>query len=80
MVAPQAVRRPGDEFPQRPGSCLTTRAPRPRGAGSAEGGENAPARPFGELGTRPVEFPGDHAGFLGDPTGFAEALRKTLTS
>ncbi|MER5614270.1 alpha/beta hydrolase [Streptomyces sp. NPDC002215] len=32
------------------------------------------------LGTRPVEFPGDHAGFLGDPTGFAEALRKSLTS
>ncbi|MFE6667787.1 alpha/beta fold hydrolase [Streptomyces sp. NPDC057697] len=30
------------------------------------------------LGTRPVEFPGDHAGFLGDPEGFAEALRKTL--
>ncbi|MFD0342616.1 alpha/beta fold hydrolase [Streptomyces sp. NPDC127117] len=32
------------------------------------------------LGTRPVEFPGDHAGFLGDPKGFAEALRNTLTS
>ncbi|MFD5500901.1 alpha/beta fold hydrolase [Streptomyces sp. NPDC127061] len=32
------------------------------------------------LGTRPVEFPGDHAGFLGDPKGFADALRNTLTS
>jgi pimeloyl-ACP methyl ester carboxylesterase len=32
------------------------------------------------LGARPVEFPGDHAGFLGDPKGFAEALRRTLTS
>ena len=27
------------------------------------------------LGTRPVPLPGDHAGFLGDPAGFAEALR-----
>ncbi|MFF4080888.1 alpha/beta fold hydrolase [Streptomyces sp. NPDC001777] len=30
------------------------------------------------LGVRPAEFPGDHAGFLEDPNGFAEALRKTL--
>ncbi|MFB7848141.1 MULTISPECIES: alpha/beta fold hydrolase [unclassified Streptomyces] len=30
------------------------------------------------LGTRPAGFPGDHAGFLEDPNGFAEALRKTL--
>jgi pimeloyl-ACP methyl ester carboxylesterase len=30
------------------------------------------------LGVEPVEFPGDHGGFLGDPTGFAETLRKVL--
>jgi pimeloyl-ACP methyl ester carboxylesterase len=30
------------------------------------------------LGSEPVEFPGDHGGFLGDPIGFAEALRKAL--
>lgn len=28
------------------------------------------------LGTTPVPFPGEHAGFLGDPTGFAEVLRR----
>ncbi|WP_046470454.1 alpha/beta fold hydrolase [Allosalinactinospora lopnorensis] len=32
------------------------------------------------LGTPPVEFPGDHGGFLGQPKEFAEALRKVLTS
>ncbi|WP_329198248.1 hypothetical protein [Streptomyces sp. NBC_01435] len=31
------------------------------------------------LGTPPVEFPGDHGGFLGQPEKFAEALRRTLT-
>lgn len=31
------------------------------------------------LGTSPVEFPGEHVGFLGQPHEFAEALRKALT-
>jgi len=31
------------------------------------------------LGTPPVEFPGDHAGFLTQPQAFAEALRTVLT-
>lgn len=30
------------------------------------------------LGTPPVEFPGDHGGFIGQPEEFAEALRKVL--
>ena len=30
------------------------------------------------LGTAPVEFPGDHGGFLGQPVEFAEVLRKVL--
>ena len=30
------------------------------------------------LGVTPVEFPGDHAGFLYRPTEFADALRKVL--
>ncbi|MFG2624817.1 alpha/beta fold hydrolase [Streptomyces sp. NPDC048473] len=30
------------------------------------------------LGTPPVEFPGDHGGFLGRPEEFAEVLRRTL--
>jgi pimeloyl-ACP methyl ester carboxylesterase len=30
------------------------------------------------LGIAPVGFPGDHGGFLDDPVGFAEALRKAL--
>ncbi|OAH14876.1 alpha/beta fold hydrolase [Streptomyces jeddahensis] len=30
------------------------------------------------LGTPPVEFPGDHGGFLGQPKEFAEALRNVL--
>jgi pimeloyl-ACP methyl ester carboxylesterase len=30
------------------------------------------------LGTPPVEFPGDHGGFLGRPEEFAEVLRKVL--
>ncbi len=31
------------------------------------------------LGTEPVEFPGDHGGFMFHPQEFADALRKTLT-
>jgi pimeloyl-ACP methyl ester carboxylesterase len=31
------------------------------------------------LGTPPVEFPGDHGGFLGHPKDFADALRKSLS-
>jgi pimeloyl-ACP methyl ester carboxylesterase len=31
------------------------------------------------LGTPPVEFPGDHAGFLAQPPAFAQALRTVLT-
>ena len=30
------------------------------------------------LGVTPVEFPGDHGGFMGQPTEFAEVLRKVL--
>jgi pimeloyl-ACP methyl ester carboxylesterase len=30
------------------------------------------------LGVEPVEFPGDHGGFLDDPAAFADALRKAL--
>jgi len=30
------------------------------------------------LGSTPVEFPGDHGGFLGQPTEFADVLRKAL--
>jgi pimeloyl-ACP methyl ester carboxylesterase len=30
------------------------------------------------LGTAPVAFPGEHGGFLGDPAGFAEVLRRAL--
>ncbi|WP_199432272.1 alpha/beta fold hydrolase [Qaidamihabitans albus] len=30
------------------------------------------------LGTAPVEFPGDHGGFIGQPAEFADVLRKTL--
>jgi pimeloyl-ACP methyl ester carboxylesterase len=30
------------------------------------------------LGTTPVEFPGDHGGFLGDPSKFANVLRKVF--
>jgi pimeloyl-ACP methyl ester carboxylesterase len=32
------------------------------------------------LGTPPVEFPGDHGGFMGQPDEFAEVLRKVLTA
>lgn len=31
-----------------------------------------------QLGTRPVEFPGDHGGFLGDPAMFADVVRTVL--
>ncbi len=30
------------------------------------------------LGSDPVEFPGDHGGFMGAPTEFADALRAAL--
>jgi pimeloyl-ACP methyl ester carboxylesterase len=30
------------------------------------------------LGTRPAEFPGDHGGFIGQPAGFADVVRKVL--
>jgi pimeloyl-ACP methyl ester carboxylesterase len=30
------------------------------------------------LGSAPVAFPGEHGGFLGDPAGFAEVLRRVL--
>jgi hypothetical protein len=30
------------------------------------------------LGTTPVEFPGDHGGFLGHPSKFADVLRKAF--
>jgi pimeloyl-ACP methyl ester carboxylesterase len=33
----------------------------------------------GLLGSAPIEFPGDHGGFLGAPTEFAETLRTVLT-
>jgi hypothetical protein len=32
----------------------------------------------GKLGVEPVVFPGDHAGFLGQPGEFAESLREVL--
>ena len=31
------------------------------------------------LGSTPVEFPGDHGGFLGAPTEFADTLRSVLS-
>jgi hypothetical protein len=30
------------------------------------------------LGTTPVEFPGDHGGFMGAPSEFADTLRTVL--
>jgi pimeloyl-ACP methyl ester carboxylesterase len=33
-----------------------------------------------QLGTEPVEFPGDHTGFLGDPGGFADVVRRVLSA
>jgi hypothetical protein len=30
------------------------------------------------LGTQPAEFPGDHGGFIGQPAGFADVVRKVL--
>jgi len=32
-----------------------------------------------QLETAPVEFPGDHAGFMADPEGFATTIRKVLS-
>ena len=31
------------------------------------------------LGTAPATFPGDHGGFMADPSAFATTLRKTLS-
>jgi hypothetical protein len=31
------------------------------------------------LGNAPVEFPGDHGGFMGAPTEFADTLRQVLS-
>jgi hypothetical protein len=31
-----------------------------------------------QLGTPPVEFPGDHGGFIGQPAEFAKTLRTVL--
>jgi hypothetical protein len=31
-----------------------------------------------QLGTSPVEFPGDHGGFIGAPGAFADRLREVL--
>ena len=33
-----------------------------------------------QLGTPPVEFPGDHSGFIGQPEEFAKALREVLAA
>lgn len=32
------------------------------------------------LGTAPVEFPGDHGGFIGAPDAFADTLREVLAA
>jgi len=34
----------------------------------------------GELGTTPVEFPGDHIGFASEPDRFVDVLRRVLTN
>jgi hypothetical protein len=31
-----------------------------------------------KLGTEPVKFPGEHTGFVADPSGFAQVLRGVL--
>ncbi|MER5178733.1 alpha/beta hydrolase [Streptomyces sp. NPDC002896] len=52
------------------------------GIGAASGGliTYRTSRALAELlGTPPVEFPGDHGGFLGQPKEFAEVLQKVLT-
>jgi pimeloyl-ACP methyl ester carboxylesterase len=60
------------------------RGPSPRvviGVGEASRGEVAPRSAVAlaeRLGTEPALFPGDHGGFMGDPVGFADALRKAL--
>jgi pimeloyl-ACP methyl ester carboxylesterase len=61
------------------------RGPGPRvviGVGEASRTELAPRSAIAlaeQLGTEPALFPGDHGGFMGDPVGFADALRKVLT-
>jgi pimeloyl-ACP methyl ester carboxylesterase len=49
------------------------------GVGETSGNQIAPrsARTLAErLGCTPVGFPGDHGGFMGDPAGFAAAIRR----
>lgn len=51
------------------------------GAGTTSAGQlpHRTALAFAEqLGTSPVEFPGDHDGFIGDPVPFASTLRRVL--
>jgi hypothetical protein len=60
------------------------RGPGPRvviGLGEASRGEVAPRSAVAlaeRLGSEPVLFPGDHGGFMADPVGFADTLRKVL--
>ena len=60
------------------------RGPGPRvvvGVGEASRGEVAPRSALAlaeRLGAEPALFPGDHGGFMADPVGFADALRKVL--
>jgi hypothetical protein len=51
------------------------------GVGEASHGELAPRAALAlaeRLDTLPTHFPGDHGGFMADPEGFAETLRKAL--
>jgi pimeloyl-ACP methyl ester carboxylesterase len=60
------------------------RGPGPRvviGLGDASRGEVAPRSAVAlaeRLGSEPALFPGDHGGFMADPVGFADTLRKVL--
>ena len=49
--------------------------------GETSGEEIAPRSTLAlaeRLGTPAIPFPGDHAGFMGDPEGFAAAVRRVL--
>jgi clorobiocin biosynthesis protein CloN7 len=51
------------------------------GVGAASAGQlahRAAVALAGELGVEPVEFPGDHGGFMADPAAFAQVLRGAL--
>lgn len=67
-----------------PVELLRARAPRIVVAvGESSGGEIARRSAVAlaeRLGSSPVTFPGDHGGFMGDPGGFAEAIRRALTA